>query len=151
MTGVGLSRRLIAVIGGAVVVAAAAGTGAAVELTGSTAHTDPRPGRAAVTLRPSRAAVPTPLEKVTARVVHKRKPKPKPKPKSSPTYVYQPIPQPAPTAEQPTSAPAYQQDCYAEPHPTCTVPPPPGSLLTQMRITDPTPAPVNGGTVSDAP
>jgi hypothetical protein len=148
----GLSRRLIAVIGGAVVVVAAAGTGAAVELTGSTAHTEPRPAHAAAALRPSRTAVPAPLERATVRVVHKRKPKPKPKPKPSPTYVYQPTPQPAPTAVQPTSAPTYQQqDCYAEPHPTCTVPPPPGSLLTQMRITDPTPAPVNGGTVSNAP
>lgn len=47
-----------------------------------------------------------------------------------------PAPPPPSAQAQPTTVP--QQDCYAPPHPTCTVPPPPSSLLNSPYITSPT-------------
>ena len=34
----------------------------------------------------------------------------------------------------------YQQDCYAAPHPTCTVPPPPSWMVSSPYISPPTPS-----------
>ncbi|HUN32254.1 MAG TPA: hypothetical protein VMU95_09540 [Trebonia sp.] len=75
----------------------------------------------------SHSARPLRTSTATARATHSARPVTTP----TPSLV------PAPTGEpQPTTVP--QQDCYAPPHPTCTIPPPPSSLTHASYITTPT-------------
>jgi hypothetical protein len=109
----------------------------------------------AVTLSGCSSAPPTHAKtastlRASAAALHPARPTHSPSATPKPTHSARPTP-PATTAvaTQPTVAPAAppqpthttQQDCYAEPDPTCTVPAPPSSLLTSPYETAPTSRP----------
>ena len=132
----------------AIVVAVA--TTVAVALSGCSSA-PPAHAKTASTVRPSAAAL------HTARPTHSPSATPKP------THSARPTPsattaRPAAAATQPSVAPAAkpqpthssQQDCYAEPDPTCTVPAPPSSLLTSPYTTAPTSRPSPIPTITEA-
>jgi hypothetical protein len=128
----------------AALIVVAAGTGVALALTGSSGS-PPVKEAAARHSTPPRAATPPKIIKVT--------PKRSPSPSAATTSGTAPSsaaaqPQQG-SAPQQSSAP--QQDCYAPPHPTCTPPPAPSSLLNSPYVTDPTPTPVAGPTISETP
>jgi hypothetical protein len=140
----------------AALIVVAAGTGVALALTGSSGS-PPVKEAAARHSTPPRAATHPKIIKVT--------PKRSPSPSAATTSgtapssaAAQPQQGSAPqqsSAPQQGSAPqqssAPQQDCYAPPHPTCTPPPAPSSLLNSPYVTDPTPTPVAGPTISETP
>jgi hypothetical protein len=129
-------------IGATAMAVIVAGAVAAVTMSGSSGT--PAPVRQVADLRPTHTAKPSRVAKpshVARSPRATRKPKPAhtatPTPSPSPTPATE-APQPAPTPAAPaTTGPAatqpatpaptstYQQDCYAPPHPTCTVPPRP--------------------------
>ncbi|MGH3171741.1 MAG: hypothetical protein ACRDN0_38510 [Trebonia sp.] len=143
----GIKRGQAIAIGGAAVAVIAAGAIAAVTMNGSPsappAHqvADIRPTHTARPEHPPKAS-PTPKPRHT----HKPKPKPKPSPTQAPEVpTVAPVQtEPAQPAYSPTSAP--QQDCYAPPHPTCTVPAMPTSLNSPI-FTDPTVQPTSWPTI----
>lgn len=140
-------------IAGAVVVIGG-GTAAGITLTGSSGK-PPAPARPAAVVK--QTSKPKPTSKPTPTATPKKaKPAPTRKPSAVlqttvPAAVAQPTQAPATTysapaatypAAQPTEAPATpQQDCYAQPDPTCAPPPPPSSLTGGASVASPTTAP----------
>jgi hypothetical protein len=102
----------------------------------------PAHAKTASTLRPSAVALHTMLP------THSPSAKPRPTHSARPTPAATTAP-PTAVATQPSVEPvaqpqpthSSQQDCYAEPDPTCTVPAPPSSLLTSPYETGPTSRP----------
>jgi hypothetical protein len=128
--------------GAAALIVIAAGTGTALALTGSSGSP---PVKEAVARHSASPRATVKEVKVT--------PKRSPSPSAATTSGSAPSSAEAQpqrgSAPQQSSVP--QQDCYAPPHPTCTPPPAPSSLQDSPYVTDPTPTPSAGPTISETP
>jgi len=100
------------------------------------------PAKTASTVRPSAASLhtahPTHSPSATPKPTHSARPTPAATTTRPTAVATQPAVAPA---SQPQPTHSQQQDCYAEPDPTCTEPAPPSSLLTSPYETAPTSRP----------